>query len=183
LQIVLSLQSIVFLGAGLALAWWRVAPRTGPAPMGRLAAAALGVAGGFVALLASYVVSLALEVVGLPVREQEWLRDLFSDAGVLRSALPWILIVGPRAEEAFFRGYVFRFVRQELGLVVGLTTSSVLFAVIHLNLSGFFVYLAMGIALGYVDARTGRLLAPILGHVTVNAVVVLAAAFGGLPPT
>jgi membrane protease YdiL (CAAX protease family) len=181
LRIVLSLQSIVFLGAGLVLARFRVRPPAARPAAGRLTAAAVGVGGGLVALVASYVVSVGLEAIGLPVREQEWLHDLFADPSILRRTLPWILLAGPIAEEAFFRGYVFRFVRQEMGLAAGLVTSSALFALIHFNLSGFLVYLAMGAVLGYVDARTGRLLAPILGHATVNTVVVLATALGGPP--
>jgi hypothetical protein len=121
----------------------------------------------------SGIVSAGLGALGIPVEEQDWLRDVLADRRTVLLLMPWIVLVGPVAEEVFFRGYAFRFIRQEAGFPTGLLVSSVLFAVIHLNVSGFLVYLVIGSVLAWVHERAASLLAPIAGHVTINAVVVL----------
>ena len=52
--------------------------------------------------------------------------------------------------------------------------SSVLFAVLHFNPSGFLIYLAVGCAFAYAYVRTTNLLAAIAAHATYNGLVLLA---------
>jgi membrane protease YdiL (CAAX protease family) len=174
LPALMSIQAVTFLLIGLILTRARVreGPRSRSSP---LRAAAAGVGGGVVALLASVVLSRLLEMVGLPVEEQEWLTQLFSDPVALAWLAPWIVLFGPIAEEVFFRRYAFRVISQSAGLPAGLLISSAMFAAIHFNASGFLVYLVIGAVLAWVYERTGRLVAPVVGHVTVNAVVLLVA--------
>jgi len=174
LPALMSIQAVTFLLIGLILTRARV--RTGPGPRSSpMRAAAVGVGGGVVALLASVVLSRLLELLGLPVEEQEWLTQLFSDPVALAWLAPWIVLFGPIAEEVFFRRYAFRVISQRAGVPAGLLISSAMFAAIHFNASGFVIYLVIGAVLAWVYERTGRLVAPILGHVTVNAVVLVVA--------
>jgi membrane protease YdiL (CAAX protease family) len=119
-------------------------------------------------------VGALLKLVGLPVGEQAWLLELFSQPRKLMWLWPWIVLVAPISEEVFFRGYVFRHIARHAGLPTGLALSSVLFALIHFNASGLVIYLGIGCVLAWVYQRTGRLVAPIVGHATLNAIVLAA---------
>jgi len=65
-------------------------------------------------------------------------------------------------------------IREKAGFPAGLVASSVMFAAIHFNLSGFLVYLAIGCAMAWVYHRTDNLLAPIVGHMTANSIALAA---------
>ena len=84
-------------------------------------------------------------------------------------------MVGPVAEEAFFRIYVFRFITERLGFPSGLLISSVMFAAIHFNFSGFLIYLGIGVVLAYAYQRTSSVVTPIVGHMVTNLIVLLVA--------
>jgi membrane protease YdiL (CAAX protease family) len=174
LPALMSIQAIVFFITGWSLARLRV-PQS---PVHRVSppqALLFGVGGGVVALLASAAIGGLLRLLGLPVEEQEWLTELFTNPVALAWLAPWIVLFGPIAEEVFFRRYAFRAIRRALGMPGGILVSSALFAMVHFNPSGFLVYMSIGVVLAWVYERTGRLLAPVVGHVTVNAVVLLVA--------
>ena len=46
-----------------------------------------------------------------------------------------------------------------------------MFATVHFNPSGFPIYLAIGALIAWSYERSGRFVAPIVGHVTLNAIV------------
>jgi membrane protease YdiL (CAAX protease family) len=178
LPALMSIQALTFLLIGALLI--RLRARRAPGPRGSAARAfVIGVLGGGAAVVASAAISIGLEAIGIPVEEQAWLARLFEDPVALAWLAPWIVLIGPLSEEVFFRRYAFRVIAERAGLPAGLVVSSAMFAAIHLNPSGFLVYLAIGVILGWVYERTGRLLAPIAGHVTLNTVVLVGALFPG----
>jgi len=90
---------------------------------------------------------------------------------------PWlvvlaVVILAPLAEEVFFRGVVFNAWLRERGRRWAFISSSLLFAVIHFSLVALLPILLLGLALAWVYARTGSLLAPIAMHATVNGISV-----------
>lgn len=174
----MAIQTIVFLAVGALMIRWRVVPS--PSMVGQLGAVGWGVAGGLFAVGLGTGMAALLELIGLPVREQPLLEELMRDRQNLIRLAPWIILAAPVAEEVFFRGYLFRFISQGAGFPAGFLTSSVLFAAVHLNMSGFLVYLAVGCAFAVVYTRTSRLLAPITAHVVYNGVLVALMAFA--PP-
>ena len=169
----LSIQAALFLGAGLLLARGRIRARPPESLSPLRHAVPLGLAAGLGAAVLSAVISVLLSLLGLPVEEQEWVRELYADRSALLRIAPWVVLIGPLAEEIFFRGYFFRFTSQRLGLPAGLLLSSVVFSVIHWNASGFLIYLGIGYVLAWVYHRTGRIVAPIVGHVTLNSIVLI----------
>jgi len=181
LRLLMSIQALVFLVAGILLARYRLAggpPRdaaSGPR------AILLGVAAGIAAVMMSAVVGLLLKLVGFPVEEQAWLVELYSDPRRLLRISPWVVLIAPISEEVFFRYYVFRFITAHAGLPVGLVVSSLMFAMVHLNPSGILIYLVIGCVLAWVYQRTGRLIAPIAGHITLNAIVLISTGIGFNP--
>lgn len=178
LRLLMSIQALVFLLAGVLLARYRLAAGIPPNAASRPRAALLGVAAGIAAVMMSGLVGLLLKLVGLPVEEQAWLVELYSDPGTLLRISPWVVLIAPISEEVFFRFYVFRVIALHMGFPAGLIVSSLMFAMVHLNPSGILVYLMIGCVLAWVYRRTGRLIAPIAGHITLNAIVLITTGIG-----
>jgi membrane protease YdiL (CAAX protease family) len=122
-----------------------------------------------------YGVALAALVIGATgpmVRFLPWMRWLSREMRRvlgpvdLRTAVVVALASGI-GEELFFRGALLP--------VVGLTTSSVLFAVVHTGpdrryLAWTAFSLGIGFALGAIVLETGSLVGPLVAHVAINAV-------------
>jgi membrane protease YdiL (CAAX protease family) len=169
----LSLQALIFLLAGGLLAHFRVGRAPAPACAGHLRAMILGVGAGLGAFLVSLVLGALLKLLGFPVQEQEWVLELLRDRNNLISLIPWIVIIVPVSEEVFFRGYVFKLVSLKAGLIPGFAVSSLMFAFVHFNLSGFFIYLGIGLILAQAYRATSNLIAPIAGHIVHNSIVLV----------
>lgn len=121
----------------------------------------------------SYLVIVALEALGIDAAPQAAVQalDLID---------PWlavlaIVVLAPVAEELFFRGVIFNAFLREGGRRWAFLGSSALFAVIHLSIAAFVPIFLLGLALAWVYARTGSLIAPIAMHATVNGIAVLLA--------
>jgi membrane protease YdiL (CAAX protease family) len=146
------------------------------APLSRLVglwrALGLGLLAGVTALAANFLIGQLLAILGLPVTEQDWIVRILADPQIVRDLAPFLIAVGPVAEELFFRGYVYRRLRRLAGLPAALIVSSSAFAAIHGNISGFLVYMAIGLVFALAYERSGRLLAPIVAHMLLNAIVV-----------
>jgi membrane protease YdiL (CAAX protease family) len=177
LPALLAIQAVALLLVGGVLVRIRVRSAL-PARTSVPGALLFGVGAGGAALLASVVIGATLEALGLPVEEQEWLTRLFTEPQTVIWIAPWLVLVGPLAEEVFFRRYAYRVIAKRNGPRVGLLISSAMFAAVHFNLSGIAIYFVIGVALAWVYERTGRMLAPVVAHVTVNAVVLSVALMG-----
>ncbi|MCP3982023.1 MAG: CPBP family intramembrane metalloprotease [bacterium] len=169
----LTLQAVVFGVPGIVLARRRLA-HDGQRPLSpALRVALYGVGGGLAAFGASILVSLILRALGVVVEEQEWARQVLSEPRSILVVAPWVVLIVPLSEELFFRGYVFRFATERAGLLAGLGVSSLLFGISHFNLPGLPVYFVIGLVLAAAYRRTSSLAAPVLAHVTHNALVLL----------
>jgi membrane protease YdiL (CAAX protease family) len=85
-----------------------------------------------------------------------------------------IALLGPIGEEIFFRRFVFTTLRGAFGLWPAHATTSLLFAVVHLNFAAFAIYAVMGLILGLAYERTGRLYVPVAVHAINNAALTAA---------
>jgi len=173
LPLVMTIQALVFSFAGLMLARRRLGNPLRAVPLDVWRSVLFGVGAGVAAVVLSIGLGALLQLLGLPVQEQAWLEELFRDAGAVVRLAPWIVLIVPVSEELFFRLYVFRFIARHVGFPAGLIASSLLFALIHFNFSGLLIYLGIGCILAWVYQRTGRIVAPIVGHVTLNAIVLI----------
>lgn len=81
-------------------------------------------------------------------------------------------VVGPVAEELFFRGMLFRALRPHMSRLVAMLISGGLFAAVHTNLLGFLPILVLGCLLADLYERTGTLWSPIAVHVAHNTLLV-----------
>jgi membrane protease YdiL (CAAX protease family) len=166
----LTLQNGVLLVAGAALALWRT-PRA-PARVSWPARLAWGLGAGLAAFAVSGGVAVLQQLAGIPVREQEPLLDVLRHVP-LAAALPWVALAAPLGEEAFFRGYLFRFLEARAPLWLAYAFSAAAFAAIHLNPSGLLVYAAIALVLAWAYRRTASLAVPVLAHAVHNTITLV----------
>lgn len=86
-----------------------------------------------------------------------------------------VCILGPLAEEITFRGLVLTRLRP-YGDTFAVFASALLFALLHGNLSQMFYAFALGVILGWVALRTGRIRETVALHAAANL-------FGGFIPS
>lgn len=115
-------------------------------------------------------------VTGQPVQAPEQLPSDLGPGGIAVAVL-YAVVVAPASEELFFRGVLFRSIRDRHGFWPGALGSSVAFGLIHyvpapaldvLLLMTVMVFTGLGLALVY--ERRGALWAPMAAHATFNVV-------------
>ena len=79
-----------------------------------------------------------------------------------------VMVVAPVAEELFFRGILYGWLRARMGVWKGLGLSALLFAVLHANFMVFLPILGLGLLFGWVYEQTGSLAAPVVVHILHN---------------
>lgn len=94
-------------------------------------------------------------------------------AGAVIYELLGSCLVIPIAEELLYRGVVFKRLRMFLGVVPAIAWSAVIFGAIHANLVQFLYAGILGLLLAYLLETTGKLYAPILGHIAANVAAVV----------
>jgi membrane protease YdiL (CAAX protease family) len=83
------------------------------------------------------------------------------------------VVAAPVIEELFFRGLLLRSIEHRFGPAPALWGSSLIFAAVHLQALQFPALLLIGLVLGWLTQRTGRLGPAIWAHVAFNAVATL----------
>ncbi len=167
-ELTLGLQAIVLILFGAVFYRLRVrpVPRQDRAPL--LVSVLAGLGAGAAGFLCAIVVSVLQHLLGWSVEEQAWLQELLRNRDSLVGLIPLVVLIMPLAEEVFFRGYFFRFLRQRSGAIAAYLLSAICFSLIHLHLPGLPTYFVVGILFAYVCSRTSSLTAPVVGHMTYN---------------
>lgn len=88
--------------------------------------------------------------------------------GVVTALLFLVAVAGPVAEELFFRGLLYGWLRNRIGIWKGLWLSGFLFATLHMDGVTFLPIMGLGILLGWVYEQTGSLTAPMAVHIFHN---------------
>jgi len=119
-----------------------------------------------------------------PVAPQDAIR-LFQSRTAMADRLALLLlaaVVGPVAEELFFRGALQSAVSRVSGPRRAILVCGLLFALIHLDPVRFLPLAVLGCALGMLREATGGLLAPVVAHALHNSLMLwlLDASGGGL---
>ena len=104
----------------------------------------------------------------------DWLTppDLpFDEYGPLALTVAGIMvvIVGPFAEEVFFRGFVYSGLVLRWGVLAGLIVSALIFSLAHASVAILIPIFFAGVVLGWLYHRTGSLWGCVWVHVTQNA--------------
>ena len=137
------------------------------------------------AIAGSYLISLAMHLLGAPVSEQRLVLELVGGGDLRRPELATLalsaLVLAPIGEELFFRGQLLRRTWQRGGPVAAYLASALLFAAFHGNLQGFVVYAWLGLVFAHVYARTGRIGAAMAVHFGNNALTLAMLLLAPLP--
>jgi len=110
----------------------------------------------------------------------DFIGDTFSsarEAGLLPLLVFSFVFLAPLQEELLFRGFLYRGFAQALGAGPAIALLSALWAIIHLQYQWFFIVeiFALGLAFGWLRAKTGSLLLTLILHATVNGMAILEA--------
>lgn len=148
-------------------------------PLGRNLAIGSGL--GLLAIVAStLIVSLLVALTGNDAAPEQVLTGGLMETPLeLALAVMAAVVLAPVAEELLFRGLLHRSLRRRSRIVPATALSSVLFAVVHVDVA-FSQPLALvgltlvGVILAIAYERTGSLLVPIVIHAVHNAVTIAA---------
>ncbi len=128
----------------------------------------LGCAAWALAMTGTVIWSLVLSLFNL--RTQPNMLPLFGGGiGGLVAALLAGGLVGPFAEEVFFRGYLFAGMRQHLGLKWALLLNGLIFALIHILPTSYPPIFLLGVLFAGLLELTGSLWPAILVHSFINS--------------
>jgi len=99
---------------------------------------------------------------------------VFQDNNILYVGLFYFIAIlfGPFLEEVFYRGCLYRVIKQELGFLFAILSSSVLFVSTHDIVSGdhFSRILFISFVLTFVYEYSGNIISPVISHIIGNAV-------------
>ena len=84
-------------------------------------------------------------------------------------------VIGPIAEEFFFRGVVYATIRSRSSRLIAMLISGGLFAVTHTNVMGFLPIGVLGCLLAHLYERTGSLASSVAVHVFHNSLLLTVA--------
>jgi membrane protease YdiL (CAAX protease family) len=93
-------------------------------------------------------------------------------SAILTTLLAGIVI--PFFEEIFFRGVVYRWLRDKWGVAVGIIVSGLVFGIVHLEPATVVPVIVMGFVLAWTYEKSGSLWPPILIHMLNNLLAVIA---------
>lgn len=81
-----------------------------------------------------------------------------------------LAIIPPIAEELLFRGYLFGELRQKISFVPSMILTSLIFAVVHLQLNVGIDVFCLSLVLCYLREKTGAIWAGVLLHMMKNSI-------------
>lgn len=123
------------------------------------------------------IVLVILETLtGTTVRAPEQVPQDLSPVGLVLTIV-YAVVIAPFGEELFFRGILFRALRDRFGFAVGAVGSGVAFGLIHYipgpAIDAALLMLVMtfvGAAFAFIYERRGAFAAPLAAHVTFNVI-------------
>ncbi len=135
--------------------------------------------GGYLTLIPVLAIIMILVFIGIRVfsyepPETKALEMLYEAKGtkLLFILTALVTIIGPIAEELFFRGFAYPVFRKKIGVRNAILVVSFIFAMLHMNIVSFFPILALGILLAYLYEKTGSIIPSIAVHIIHNSAVI-----------
>ena len=135
--------------------------------------------GGYLTIIPVLAIIMIIVFIGLRVfryepPETKALEILYEAKGtrLLLILTALVTIIGPIAEELFFRGFAYPVFRKKIGVRNAILLVSFIFAMLHMNIVSFFPILALGILLAYLYEKTGSIVPSIAVHIIHNSAVI-----------
>ncbi|NPV91066.1 MAG: CPBP family intramembrane metalloprotease [Firmicutes bacterium] len=144
-----------------------------------------GIVGGVLLLLVVTITAIIIYILiqnRLPL-EQQTVVEAIASAGSWQDLSLLLLVVAvlaPLSEEMLFRGLLYGWLRQRLGITAGIWLSGLVFAAFHFDLVRFLPLMLGGAGLAYLYQRTGSLYTSILAHAVWNSVMTVAVRWMGM---
>ncbi len=161
---------VYFVRSRYRLSWEYLGLTSVPVP--RVLAAGLG--GGLLLFISVSLMSLLLNwLIPQPVEPQPYV-EIFLSAQSWGQILGVVLIgslIAPLSEEIYFRGFLYPYLRERLGVDFGLWVSAIIFGALHLDLIRFVPLTLGGFGLALIYQRTGSLWASIIAHGVWNGIM------------
>ncbi|MHA1674508.1 MAG: lysostaphin resistance A-like protein [Promethearchaeota archaeon] len=107
--------------------------------------------------------------------ENEKMIDIITGGGIFWVGFLLSAGVIPIVEELFFRGLMYRGLRQHLSPKISILISAFLFGIVHLDIVQGILAGIMGIFLAWMYEKSGSIYIPILMHILNNAITFLIA--------
>ena len=101
--------------------------------------------------------------------------DLYKQVDVMINSQPFIIkllaagIVIPIQEELMFRSIILRRIEKAYGAGIAVIVSSLMFAVIHINITQMLYAFIMGIVIGYIYHKSNNIYTAIIFHISANS--------------
>lgn len=136
----------------------------------------IGIGGGISLVFLVAIAAAILEsIIPQPIQPQPFV-DIFlkiENWKELSIALMVVIVLAPINEEIFFRGFLYPYLRDRLGVRLGQLGSAMVFGALHLDPFRFVPLTMGGIGLAVIYQRTKSLYASILAHAVWNTVMIL----------
>ncbi|XJZ27598.1 CPBP family intramembrane glutamic endopeptidase [Bacillota bacterium Lsc_1132] len=126
----------------------------------------------FLALFAQSLAANIERLIGVPMGSENT-QQILKIINTFPLAILVSSIFGPILEEIVFRKILFGTLYKRFNFFISAITSSVIFALAHMEPQHILLYSSMGFTFAYLYIRTKHIAVPIFAHVAMNTLVVL----------
>ena len=131
----------------------------------------IGIATGFAIFVGAGIIEFILSQLGIQQTQISQFEPV-KNASLLEFVLLLLAgaVLAPFVEEMFFRGYIFKGVTVQKGLVQGYLSSALIFAAAHGNVQAALPIFVIGLILAYVFRHTESVIPTMIGHAINNGI-------------
>ena len=181
--------AVHLLAAGIALLIWLMGVRQSPFPLRALRlvrptvslpwSALLTLAALGFSMVATFLYGLVIDTLELEALRPPEIKSeaIFPGVGFLLT-LQALALVTPISEEVLFRGFVLRGLLGRIGAGPAIVSTALVFSALHLDTRTIIPIFITGLALGWLNVKTGSLWPCIAAHAGQNAIALLAVRAG-----
>ncbi|WP_275899687.1 CPBP family intramembrane glutamic endopeptidase [Bacillus piscicola] len=127
----------------------------------------------FLAFIAQFAASvIESEILGIPPGSENT-KEILDMVKMVPVFAVVVAIIGPILEEIVFRKVIFGAFYKRLNFFLSALFSSIIFAVVHFDFTHLLIYAAVGFTFSFLYVKTGRIIVPIIAHVSMNGYAVL----------
>ncbi|MFZ4453429.1 CPBP family intramembrane glutamic endopeptidase [Salibacterium aidingense] len=129
--------------------------------------------GVFMAFIAQYI-AILIETYALGIEPgSQNTQDILSVVELFPLFAVIVAVIGPILEEVVFRKVIFGAFYKRFNFVISALLSSLIFSVVHFDFTHVLIYTAVGFTFSFLYVKTGRILVPIIAHVSMNSYAIL----------